>query len=90
MPTSTKPKPQRASPSTASAFLSRPAARPMGFFSTLPKKGRSAPAMGDTCPGKNRAAPRRPWQGCGQSPAVRPTVWIGSDSWRSPADKFAV
>ena len=28
-----------------------------GFFSTLPKNRRSAPAIGDTCPGRKRAAP---------------------------------
>ena len=36
-PTSTKPKPKASNPSTASAFLSKPAARPMGLENFLPQ-----------------------------------------------------
>lgn len=36
-PTSTKPKPIANRPSIASAFLSKPAARPMGFENFLPQ-----------------------------------------------------
>nr|GLL42422.1 hypothetical protein WN51_01485 [Ipomoea trifida] len=39
-PTSTNPKPNPSKPSTASAFLSKPAARPKGFENLLPQTSR--------------------------------------------------
>ena len=51
VPTSTKPKPTLASPSTAWASLSKPAARPMGLASSRPKNATFLPSKGRTGPG---------------------------------------